>query len=105
MKKAARTIQKGKAVLSFPEGTRSKSGKIQKFKKGAFHLAKEGKLEIIPISVLGTRDIMAPGGKLSKGKVVVTVCDPIILKQVAELTTQELADLTQQRIAAIADIN
>ncbi len=101
LKKAAKTIRKGKAVLSFPEGTRSKSGKIQKFKKGAFHMAKEGSLEIIPISVSGTRDILAPGGKLSVGTAVVTVCEPIPLQTVTELSIQELAELAQKRIAAV----
>jgi 1-acyl-sn-glycerol-3-phosphate acyltransferase len=101
MKLAAKSIEKGKNVLSFPEGTRSKDGQLQKFKKGAFHMAKTGNLNIIPLVVKNSRDILPPGGKLGKGKVSVTVLEPISSQMVAEMSVQELLDETRSRIEKV----
>lgn len=40
-----------KLAVVFPEGTRSKDGKIQEFKAGAFRIAKQGFLPIIPVTI------------------------------------------------------
>lgn len=101
MKEAAKSIEKGKNVLSFPEGTRSKNGQIQKFKKGAFHIAKSGNLNIVPLVIKNSRDIMPPGGKLGKGKVSVTVLEPITSDKVSQMSVQELLDETRGRIEKV----
>lgn len=55
---AKRRIAGGTSVVFFPEGTRSRTGELQRFKKGAFHLALELGLPILPISLTGTRAIL-----------------------------------------------
>lgn len=47
----------GVGMLFFPEGTRSLSGKMGPFKKGAFRMAASQKLPILPVTLIGTRDI------------------------------------------------
>ena len=47
-------------VVIFAEGTRSRSGRLQPFKKGAFVLAAETGIPIIPTVVTGSFDIMRP---------------------------------------------
>ncbi len=51
---ASRKLVNGSSVVIFPEGTRSKDGKLGKFKRGAFFLASEIKLPIVPLTIKGT---------------------------------------------------
>lgn len=78
MKKAGQEIKKGKSVLSFPEGTRSKTGEMGIFKRGSFILGVENDIEIIPISLEGTGKII-PTGKfeINGGKVIVNFGTPL----------------------------
>ena len=55
---AAQKIREGKSVVTFPEGTRSRDGKIRPFKQGMFHLAIRAGVPIVPISIIGAREIM-----------------------------------------------
>lgn len=61
MELAGRDIKNGKNVISFPEGTRSKTGEIGLFKKGTFALAQTCKVDIVPIYIRGTRPLNKPG--------------------------------------------
>jgi len=56
--------KRGVSVLIFPEGTRSKTGKLKSFKNGAFKLAIESKKPIVPIVVTGTHDMIQKGSAL-----------------------------------------
>ena len=64
MIKAAETLKEGNSVMIFPEGTRSKDGRLQTFKTGAFHLALENKRPILPIVITGTSHAIRKGGFL-----------------------------------------
>jgi len=64
-KQASRAIRQalarlgdGIGVLFFPEGTRSGDGRLLRFKKGAFHLAIDQGLPVLPVTLVGTRDIL-----------------------------------------------
>lgn len=52
------TLQDGICTVIFPEGTRSLDGKVGPFKKGAFHIALDLNLPIIPISLTGCYEVM-----------------------------------------------
>lgn len=78
MNDAGDLIKKGKSVLVFPEGTRSRTGTIQTFKKGAFMLAYNANLSIVPILLEGTNKVMPSDSlKVKPGKVLMTVGQPI----------------------------
>ena len=50
----------GVGILFFAEGSRSMDGKLRLFKKGAFRIAASQELPILPITIVGTRDIQRP---------------------------------------------
>ena len=68
--------------MIFPEGTRSETGDVGEFKRGAFLLAKESGKKIVPVGIRGTSEIL-PKGRLqfNKGEVFVRIGKPIEYKQ------------------------
>jgi 1-acyl-sn-glycerol-3-phosphate acyltransferase len=66
-------LASGTHVWIAPEGTRSLSGQLLPFKKGAFYLAFEAGLPILPVTLRGTRDVLAAKGVLSTAGVSVHV--------------------------------
>ncbi|KAG9455419.1 hypothetical protein H6P81_008323 [Aristolochia fimbriata] len=79
LKRCIDLVNKGTSVFFFPEGTRSKDGKLGDFKKGAFSVAARTGAPIIPISLLGTGNLMPPGMEsvLNSGAVNVVIHKPI----------------------------
>jgi 1-acyl-sn-glycerol-3-phosphate acyltransferase len=58
-------------VVLFPEGTRSVTGELRAFKKGAFVLAIQTGTEVVPAAILGTREIMRKGSlAIRRGKTI-----------------------------------
>lgn len=75
---ASQKIKAGKSVVMYPEGTRSKNGKVGVFKKGAFHLAIQSSVDVVPVSIKGTFDVWpANSSKITPGKVFVEIGKPI----------------------------
>jgi len=58
---AARKIREGASVLLYAEGTRTKDGRLQSFKRGAFKLAAEAGVPVIPLTINGTFRILRRG--------------------------------------------
>lgn len=58
VRRAAERIRRGASILFFPEGTRTPSGAMQAFKRGAFHLALESGAPIVPVAIIGTYEIL-----------------------------------------------
>ncbi len=76
--KAAEDIRKGTSVMIFPEGTRSKDGVIQPFKKGGFVLAIQSQKPILPISISGSYKVLKKGSWIvNPGIITVTIHKPI----------------------------
>lgn len=75
---ARNQLKDGMSLVIFPEGTRTKTGKIGDFKRGAFMLAAEFKLDVVPVSISGAFDIMPRNSYFpNAGKIVLTIHDPI----------------------------
>jgi 1-acyl-sn-glycerol-3-phosphate acyltransferase len=58
---AAGILSKGGGILFFPEGHRSRNGQLQRFYSGAFRLAVETGVKIVPFCITGTNDLWPPG--------------------------------------------
>ena len=71
-------IKLGYSIIVFPEGTRSKSNKINRFKKGAFFIAEKLNVDILPILIHGNHEIL-PKGKfiINKGKFTIKILNRI----------------------------
>ena len=61
---AISTLKNGKSVIIFPEGTRSKNGHLNRFKKGAFTIAAMLKLPVVPVTLEGPFDVLPKGSVL-----------------------------------------
>lgn len=58
---AGEALASGLNILVFPEGTRSRDGRLAAFKKGPFFLAMETKAPVVPVTVSGTQEMMRKG--------------------------------------------
>jgi 1-acyl-sn-glycerol-3-phosphate acyltransferase len=88
------------SILAFPEGTRSLDGKMKPFKKGAFVLAINTGLPILPVSISGTRKISQKGKKrIRSGRVKVVIHQPLPIAETEYENRSNLADRTHQIIS------
>lgn len=78
MDQAAEQIRGGSRIMIFPEGTRSRDGKLRPLKKGLFHLCLKTRVSVVPIYIHGTINIMKPGTRLiNSGTIYVTMGTPM----------------------------
>ena len=91
MHRITRVLKKGVSVLLFPEGTRSPDGKIHALKMGAFKLARDNKVEILPIVIDGTGQALPKKSWLVKKKstFIVSIGKPVSLEDFADSSMEE----------------
>jgi 1-acyl-sn-glycerol-3-phosphate acyltransferase len=71
-------VEEGYSIMVFPEGTRSEDNSIKRFHKGAFYLAKELDLDIVPIVIHGYSEVLPKGDFIiNGGTTTVTILDRI----------------------------
>jgi 1-acyl-sn-glycerol-3-phosphate acyltransferase len=100
LKKAAAIIRSGVSVLIFPEGTRSRDGKLQPFKKGGFVLSLQAGVPIVPVLITGTYAIMSKKGlHIIPGTVELEIGKPI---DVSAYTMKTKGDLMRKVKEAIS---
>jgi 1-acyl-sn-glycerol-3-phosphate acyltransferase len=82
-------LGKGGALIIFPEGGRTRTGKLMPFKMGAFRFALTHGIPIVPVSIKGAEKIW-PIGKAfpRRGKLVITYHPPIQVERIAEGATR-----------------
>lgn len=96
---AARVLASGVNVLSFVEGTRSRDGRLQPFKKGPFYLAMNTGAPVVPVSIYGTESIMRRGSlRIFPGVAHVVFHAPILPRDYA--TREELIEAVRLAIAS-----
>ena len=100
-------VSEGLSLIIYAEGSRSPDGRVRRFKGGSFLLAIEAGLPIVPIAVIGTRQVM-PKGRLrtEPAEVTLIVHDPIAPPPIASPTPRDakaLADRVHAIVAAAVE--
>ena len=99
-------LAKGASVAIFPEGTRSKDGEIHNFKAGAFILAKDAEVPILPIVLEGTDRVARKGFFMNwSNRITIKILPPVSKQDVVERPIKEvMAEVHDSMVEALAEI-
>ncbi len=101
METAEKRLAGGMSVVVFPEGARTLDGRMHKFRRGAYTLAIEFGLPVVPITIDGAYNVMRRTAKLPRpGKIVLTIHKPILPPEGGRHELNELMDRTFTAIAS-----
>jgi 1-acyl-sn-glycerol-3-phosphate acyltransferase len=101
---AARDVleKESPTIIMFPEGTRSASGELQPFKKGAFVLAIQAGVDVVPAAIAGSREIMRKGSLLIRpGTIRVKFGEPISVDGLGHEDRNQLTDRARQSLVSL----
>jgi 1-acyl-sn-glycerol-3-phosphate acyltransferase len=96
-------VSEGLSLVIYAEGTRSPDGRVAKFKAGSFLLAIEAGLPVVPVAVIGTRNVM-PKGRLrtEPADVKLVVHDPIPAPAIDQPTVKDARALAARAHGVVA---
>jgi 1-acyl-sn-glycerol-3-phosphate acyltransferase len=101
IEQAACYLKKGISFFAFPEGTRSRDGRLNPFKKGVFHMALQAGVPIMPVTINNTRMIQPPDTySMQPGEVEIIFHDPIPTKDLTIEDRDYLVEATRTAIAS-----
>lgn len=101
MEDAEKRLAGGRSVVVFPEGTRTKDGHMNEFHRGAYLLAVNFALPVVPLSIDGAFDVLTPWAKLpSPGTITLTIHKPIEPVNGKHANTAKLMDDSRAAIAS-----
>lgn len=92
MERAVRRLKKDNvSLILFPEGTRSKDGKVAPFKQGSFSLALKSGVDVVPVSIRNAIDLLPKhANSIVPGTVYLDIGDPVTITP--EMSKAELAE-------------
>ena len=97
-------LKKGRSLVVFPEETRTRTGELLPFKKGAALLALRSGLPIHPIGIAGTRRILPRGGwNMRPGRVAVAIGEPISIAGRSVKERGEVTRLVRESVAQLRE--
>lgn len=100
MRQCEETLREGSSLFIFPEGTRSTTGEMGAFKRGAFDLAKKAEVPILPVALDGSTHALPKGSIVLRGlhRIRIHVLEPIPVEKVRALSVEDLMQLAKQMI-------
>jgi 1-acyl-sn-glycerol-3-phosphate acyltransferase len=94
-------VRRGQTLVVFPEGHLSRVPGLRAFRLGAFLTAAEARVPVVPITLRGTRSLLAPGHRLPRRSAVsVDICPPVTTVQPGWAGAIELQRAARDRILA-----
>lgn len=104
MDKLEEAIKKGTSMMIAPEGTRTLTGKLGPFKKGAFHVAKNTGITIVPVGLIGAYKAKNKNDwRITPGVLTTVFGDPIVQAEYEHLSLNELQELVREKISILID--
>lgn len=92
-------IKSGNSIVIYPEGTRSYTKELQKFKSFSFAFLQEARVRVVPVAIDGSIKIQKKGSKLiHPGKVKVTILPPISFDDIYHLENREFCSAASSRV-------
>jgi 1-acyl-sn-glycerol-3-phosphate acyltransferase len=102
LNEAKRRLVNGISVVVFPEWTRSTTGKLGPFKRGAFKLATDLGLPILPVTIIGTNKILPVDSlNILPGKVKMVIHPEISISGFTEANIHDLMEKTRKQISSV----
>lgn len=99
IKAIERILVNGVCTVIFPEGTRSKDGQLGRFKRGAFQVAFDASLPVIPISLSGCYEAMSRSAKyVTRHPIHMHIGEPISLEQFNKDEPQAAMDYVREAV-------
>lgn len=105
-REAIELLRKGRALVMFPEGGRTRSGKLMPFKMGAFRMALAHGAPVVPVTIKGAETIWPAGQMLPRpGKLSITYHPPIEVERMPEAASRsELKERARQLARRTHDV-
>lgn len=101
MAECERALAGGISVMMFPEGTRSQTGDLLPFKDGAFTLAVNAQVPVLPVALAGTREMRPKHSKwFGKAHACAKILEPIPTKGLGEADVASVRESARSAIAA-----
>ncbi len=97
---AKKNLKQGESsIFLFPEGTRTRNGKIQRFKRGAFTIARDLHLPIVPVTIIGAYDALPKGlNYITPGTIQMIIHSPIDTTYLNDENLNEMVDKVKNTI-------
>jgi len=101
---AVDVVRSGASVCAFPEGTRSRGGRVGSFKGGAFQLAIEAGAAVVPVAIEGSGQVLpASGFRVRPGRIVLRLGDPLSTRGLAPHDRGALARQAHAAVVALLE--
>ena len=92
------------SLMVYPQGTRVDKNEFKEFKNGAFHIAQQNNVRILPVVIAGTGDIWPRGSKFMKsGKAMIKTLEPIDMSKYNKESIEQLVKDTHHKMKNVYD--
>jgi 1-acyl-sn-glycerol-3-phosphate acyltransferase len=92
------------SLILFPEGTRSKDGKVLEFKTASFTLALQAGVKLVPVAIRGAIDRLPPkSSRIVPGEVELAVGDPLTVEELRGMNKGEVCGRVREAIVAMVE--
>jgi len=99
---AKNLFKNGWSLMVYPQGTRVDKNEFKEFKNGAFHIAQQNNVRILPVVIAGTGDIWPRGSKFMKsGKAIINTLEPIDISKYSKDNIDQLVLETQEKMKSV----